>query len=209
MPLAVKRTLGTSSMTRGVKMVSKLVKFWKEKKNSILTASWAESLMAYVVELTANDQFIEQMYDHVAGLLYTMDTAPSQAIVAYPHLVNMGSMTSKLRKTYAWNDKAIEMVQQQQGTQTKTVRFKIFEEFLASENDPEVRKYFRRLMGASIEKNDTDNASEIQSSSTSNKPCTAIFNEEVDITEDDNECLARASELLDMEEDAERMINLA
>ena len=87
-------------MTRNVKMMKKLTTFWKEHRKSNLTASWAQSLTEYVADLTSNANFIEQMYDHVAGLLYTTDTAPNQAIVAFPHLANMGSMTSKLRKTY-------------------------------------------------------------------------------------------------------------
>lgn len=180
--------------------MTKLINFWKEQKKSNLTASWAQSLTEYVADLTSNDTFIEQMYDHVAGLLYTMDTAPNQAIVAFPHLANMGSTTSRLRKAYAWNDQAIEMVQARQGVKTKEVKFKTFEDFIAFENNPEVTKYFRRMIGANKDPLPNDTASK--------KPCTATFIEEVDITEEDNECIAQASELLDMETDAERMINL-
>ena len=202
MPFISAKNLGVISMTRNVKMMEKLIKYWRVQKKSTMTAAWAQSLTEYVADLTSNDQFMEQMYDHVAGLLYTMDAAPSQAIVAFPHLANMGSMTSKLRKTYAWNEKAITMVQNRQGVQTKEVRFKVFEDFLKFENNPEVSKYFRRMIGANMEVNSTP------SQSTESEPCTAIFIDEVDINEEDNECLARASELLDMEEDAERMINL-
>ena len=91
MPFTSARNLGVTSMTKNVKMMAKLIKYWKEQKKSNLTAAWAQSLTEYVSDLTSNDQFIEQMYDHVAGLLYTMDAAPSQAIVAFPHLANMGS----------------------------------------------------------------------------------------------------------------------
>ena len=123
MPLSSARNLGVTSMTRNIKMMSKLVNFWKNQRKSNLTASWAQSLTEYVADLTSNDNFMEQMYDHVAGLLYTMDTAPNQAIVAFPHLANMGSMTSKLRKSYAWNEQAIAMVQARQGVKTKEVKF--------------------------------------------------------------------------------------
>ena len=202
MPYISAKNLGVISMTKNTKMMAKLIKYWKEQKKSNLTAAWAQSLTEYVADLTSNEKFIEQMYDHVAGLLYTMDTAPNQAIVAFPHLANMGSMTSSLRKTYAWNEKAVQMVQNRQGVKTKEVRFKTFEDFLKFENNLEVSKYFRRMIGANMEASTSD------STSTQSEPCTAIFIEEVDITEDDNECIARASELLDMEEDAERMINL-
>ena len=197
-------------MTKSTKMIKLLINFWKEKNQSKLTVSWAESLMAYVNELTSNEKFIEQMYDHVAGLFYTMDTAPAQAIVAFPHLANMGSMTSKLRRTYNWNEQAVEMVQNRQGVQTKQVKLKVLDAFLEHQNADDVTRYFCRMLGTPIPKNKNEKEAKEQptSSKTSKTPCTVHFIPEYDISEEDTVCLAQAADLLDMEEDAERMIDL-
>ena len=199
MPRATSRRLAVSNMDRGIKMITHLAQHWRETLNSNLTAQWTESLATYVKDLTASSTFMSQMYEHLASLIYTMDMAPSKAITVFPHLANMGSLTTSLKNMYGWDQSIIKVVQIAQKVRPKKVKVKTFQSFLQAQGKLEVSQYFQRILGAAVVST--------RETADSQEPYTAI-NTAADITEDDNELLAEASDILDMENDPERFLNL-
>ena len=215
MPASTIRSLGVSGMGKCSRMVTKLIKFWKEDQGSKLTAHWADSLNSYVKELVALPKFMDQMYQHVAELLYTMDTAPQQAYIAFSHLANMGSMTSSLKKMYDWNEKAIQMVQNRLNVKPQKVRFKSFGPFLNSQNDMETSTFFKRIMGSSIDPKPEESkptTSATTSTTTTQEPLMALNSLgttfPTEISEEDHLCIVEAADLLDMENDPSKHFNV-
>ena len=212
MPASTVRSLGVSGMGKCSRIITKLVKFWRDEQGSKLTSHWAESLLAYVKELLALPKFMDQMYQHVAELLFTMDTAPDQAYIAFSHLANMGSMTSSLQRMYGWNEKAIELVQTRMNVRPRQVRFKSFGPFLNAQNDQETTAFFKRIMGAGL-KNTTPTTMTSTTTSTSNQePLMALSSlgttYPTEISEDDHMCIVEAADLLDMENNLDKHFNL-
>ena len=197
MPRATSRRLAVTNMDKGIRMIMHLAKFWKQQHKSVLTAQWTENLATYIKDLTASDKFMTQMYDHLASLIYTMDTAPSKAVTIFAHLANMGSMTRKLRDMYDWDQSVIDMVQSAQNVKPKEVKLKTFQTFLQSQDNLEVTQYFQRILGAAV-----------MTPSVNTQESYTTINTAADITEEDNQCLAETSEVLDMENDPERFLNL-
>ena len=202
MPTSTLRNLGVINMDKNFKMVQQLVDFWKVQKKSNLTAFWAEALNKYIKDLAENPKFIDQMYDHMADLVYTMDTAPSQAVIAFAHLANMGTMTSSLKRMYDWNDEAIKLIQQRQNVKPKQVRIKAFQEFLLFKNNMETNSHFNRIMGASVLAASAPTISTNASSTTLEPPTPT------EISEEDNQCLAEAVDLTEMDTDMAKLLDL-
>ena len=199
MPRSTSRRLAVSNMDRGIKMIKNLAQFWRENLSSKLTAQWADNLADYIKGLTASSKFMDQVYEHLASLIYTMDMAPSKAITIFPHLANMGSLTSTMKTMYDWDQSLIDLVQTTQKVRPKKVKIKTFQPFLQSQAKLEVSQYFQRILGHAVvsERDAAENQ----------EPYTAI-NTAADITAEDNECLAESAEILDMENDPERFLNL-
>ena len=201
MPKASQSRLAVANMVQCGQHAKDLATYWRDERKSKLTAHWVETLADYVNELVENDKFMNQMYDHLAAILYTMDTAPNHAIVAFAHLANMGSLTTKLKKLYDWDDQAIQFVQQRQNVKPKEAKFKTFQSFLQRKNQVETTQFFQRLLGSAV-------TTVEPTQTTSEQPYTAPDNPDVEISEEDNHCLALAADILTMESDSERLFNL-
>ena len=77
------------------------------------------------------------------------------------------------------------------------MKVKTFQSFLQHQDNLEVTQYFQRILGAAV----------VSGRSNEEEPYTAI-NTAADISEEDNQCLAETAEILDMENEPERFLNL-